>query len=108
MAQETEGSRGAGKPFVERISLWIGVLGSIITILLTVWNAQTKAAIDKREADLKTLEVGLKQRSTGVEESKERVERYKNQVEPENRDFDLPKTVRPTLRPYAPFHDRGG
>jgi hypothetical protein len=33
--------------------------------------------IDRREADLKSLELTLKERSTGVEESKERVERYK-------------------------------
>jgi len=77
MAPDTEGSRSPGRSITERLSLWIGVLGSVITILLTAWNTQTKNAIDKRGEELKVLEVKLKERSTGIEESKERVERYK-------------------------------
>lgn len=65
------------KSFYERISFWIGIVGTITTLILTIWNANTKMQIDQREADLKELEVKLQERSTGVEESKERVERYK-------------------------------
>lgn len=65
------------KSFYEKISFWIGIIGTVTTLVLTIWNANTKMEIDKREADLKSLEIMLKERSTGVEESKERVERYK-------------------------------
>ncbi len=65
------------KSFFEKISLWLGLLGTVVTIALTVWNAHTKSQIDQREEDLKTLEVQLKERATGVEELKERVDRYK-------------------------------
>jgi hypothetical protein len=64
-------------PVGERLGLWVGTAGSLVTILLTAWNAQTKNEIDRREKDLQALEVQLKQRSAQVEESKERVERYK-------------------------------
>lgn len=67
----------AKKPLFERLGAWIGTIGSLVTIILTVWNTQTKNEIDRREKDLRALEVQLKARSAGVEESKERVERYK-------------------------------
>lgn len=65
------------KSFGERLSFWIGVSGSLVTVVLTLWNAYTKQQIDMREEELKSLELTLKERSTGVEESKERVDRYK-------------------------------
>lgn len=65
------------KSFVERFGLWVGVVGAILTMLMTIWNGHTKNQIDQREEDLKQLEISLKSRSAGVEESKERVERYK-------------------------------
>jgi hypothetical protein len=61
----------------DRLSLWIGLAGSLVTVVLTLFNAHTKNQIDQREASLKEIELQLKQRSTGVEESKERVDRYK-------------------------------
>jgi hypothetical protein len=61
----------------ERLTLWTGIAGSLLTVVLTAWNAYTKTQIDKREAALRSLEFELKQRSTGVEESRERVDRYK-------------------------------
>jgi hypothetical protein len=70
-------SQKTGKSFFEKFSLWLGLLGSIITILLTIINANTKIQIDRREEDLKVLEMKLRERTTGIEESKERVERYK-------------------------------
>jgi len=77
MADANEPLVSKSKPLVERAGLWIGTLGSLITIVLTLVNAQTKNEIDKREENLKALEVQLKERTTGIEESKERVERYK-------------------------------
>lgn len=65
------------KSFYDNLSFWIGIIGTVTTLVLTVWNANTKMEIDRREAELKSLEIMLKERSTGVEESKERVERYK-------------------------------
>ncbi len=61
----------------DRLTRWIGIVGSLITVVLTGWNAYTKSQIDQREAALKQLELGLKERSAGLEESRERVERYK-------------------------------
>lgn len=65
------------KTLTELITLWVGVIGSVITITLTIWNTHTKSEIDKREESLKELEVKLKERTTGLEESRERVDRYK-------------------------------
>lgn len=61
----------------DRLTRWIGIVGSVITIVLTGWNAYTKSQIDQREASLRSLEVRLKERSAGLEESRERVDRYK-------------------------------
>jgi hypothetical protein len=71
--RKTEGK----KSFIEQITLWVGVVGTLVTISLTIWNAHTKSQIDQREEDLKALELKLKDRNVGVEESKERVDRYK-------------------------------
>jgi hypothetical protein len=68
---------GRKKPLSEQITMLAGVIGSVVTIALTVSNARTKAQIDAREEELKALEIQLKERSTGIEESKERVDRYK-------------------------------
>lgn len=77
METNFEISNGKGKTFYDKLSFWVGLIGSIVTITLTFWNTHTKSQIDKREEDLKTLEIKLKERTAGIEESKERVERYK-------------------------------
>jgi len=77
MADANEQSQSTSTSLAQRFGFWVGTIGSLITIVLTVWNTHTKNEIDRREADLKGLEVQLKQRATSVEESKERVERYK-------------------------------
>lgn len=68
-------------PFLTRLSTIVALAGSLITIVLTVWNAQTKQLIDQREVELQAqtaaLDAELRQRSTVIEESKERVDRYK-------------------------------
>jgi len=76
MAHEKE-SREDKTSFTERVTIWVGIIGSIVTILLTIWNAHTKSLIDEKEQYLKALEVSLKERVTKIEESKERVDRYK-------------------------------
>ncbi|MHA6248903.1 hypothetical protein ACXYMU_13250 [Pontibacter sp. CAU 1760] len=63
--------------FSAQLSFWVGIIGSLVTIVLTIWNTHTKSLIDKRESELQALEMKLKERTTGVEESKERVDRYK-------------------------------
>ena len=65
------------KSLIEQITLWVGIVGSVVTISLTFLNAHTKSQIDAREEELKGLEIKLKERTTGIEESKERVDRYK-------------------------------
>lgn len=54
----------------ERLTLWTGVIGTALTVVLTAWNAYTKTQIDD-------LELKLKERNAGLEESRERVDRYK-------------------------------
>lgn len=64
-------------PLADRITLWTGIVGTALTVVLTAWNAYTKTQIDQREASLRDLELKLKERSAGLEESRERVDRYK-------------------------------
>jgi hypothetical protein len=66
-----------GKTLGELITLWVGILGSLVTISLTIWNTRIQAEIGRREESLKELELRLKERTTGLEESRERVDRYK-------------------------------
>lgn len=66
---------GDKKSLSEQITLWVGVVGTVVTISLTIWNAHTKSQIDQREADLKELETALRARTINIEESKERVDR---------------------------------
>ncbi|ASU35859.1 hypothetical protein [Mucilaginibacter xinganensis] len=57
-------------PLTGNISVWLGIITSIITVALTIYTAYNKAKIDG-------LEDKLKERSTTIEESREKVERYK-------------------------------
>lgn len=69
------------RSWLDRIAAGVGVLGTIVTILLTIWNTHTKQQIEQLEANLSiqnaALDAEVRRRSTSVEESKERVERYK-------------------------------
>ena len=56
--------------FTNNVSVWLGVITSIITVALTIYTAYNKAKID-------SLEDKLKERSATVEESREKVDRYK-------------------------------
>ncbi|SDF63480.1 hypothetical protein SAMN05216464_12245 [Mucilaginibacter pineti] len=61
----------AAKPlFSNTLTVWIGIITSITTIVLTIYTTSNKVRLDQLETD-------FKDRSAKVEESKERVERYK-------------------------------
>jgi len=77
MSDTTGEGKSGSKRLLDRIGVFVGTIGSVVTIVLTLWNAQTKHEIDQRQEELQELELQLKARTTGVEESKERVERYK-------------------------------
>jgi hypothetical protein len=55
------------KAFTERLSLWVGILGSVITISLTIWNARVKNQIDNRAQDLEDLKARLEQSKAQIE-----------------------------------------
>jgi len=61
---------------VERITLWVGVISSLVTISLTAWNARTKTRIDEAEARLKLVEAEIKTKAEAREAFKEKVTRY--------------------------------
>ena len=52
----------------------IGVVGSVVTILLTLYNT---FVIETQQNSLKELEIKLQERATGLDESREHVDRYK-------------------------------
>ncbi|AYL97403.1 hypothetical protein [Mucilaginibacter celer] len=69
-AEEKTEEQAPAKPlFSNTVTVWIGIISSIITIILTVYTTSNKVRLDK-------LENSLNERSTEVEESKERVARY--------------------------------
>ena len=45
--------------WLQRATTVVGIAGSLVTIALTAWNAQTKQQIDQREADLKVQTLSL-------------------------------------------------
>ncbi|MEO3407166.1 hypothetical protein AAFN85_24830 [Mucilaginibacter sp. CAU 1740] len=67
--EKTEEQTPAKPVFSNTVTVWIGIISSIITIILTVYTTSNKVRLDK-------LENSLNERSTEVEESKERVARY--------------------------------
>jgi hypothetical protein len=62
------------------ITAWIGVVSSVITIVLTVFNTYTKVYIDAADQQLKEreqeLEAKFKERTAIIEESKEKTNHY--------------------------------
>jgi hypothetical protein len=62
--------QGNNPLFTNNVSVWLGIITSIITVALTIYTAYNKAKID-------SLEDKLKERSATVEESREKVDRYK-------------------------------
>lgn len=71
------GKAPEGSSAFKNISSWIGIAGTLVTILLTIYNSYTKASIDQKEEDLKALELNLQSRTADLEKSKADIERYK-------------------------------
>jgi|WetSurMetagenome_2_1015567.scaffolds.fasta_scaffold291102_1 hypothetical protein len=66
----SEINKKGNKSFSDHITLYVGIIGSLVTITLTILNAHTKNVIDD-------IEMKIKDRVTKIEESKEKVDRCK-------------------------------
>ncbi|OPY77669.1 MAG: hypothetical protein A4E65_02651 [Syntrophorhabdus sp. PtaU1.Bin153] len=60
----------------EKIGAWIGVISSVVTIGLTVYNATLNTRIQQTEIQLKQVESEIRKKSQELEERKERTARY--------------------------------
>lgn len=63
-----------------KITTWVGIVSSIVTIVLTAFNSYTKLQIDVadklRQERSQVLEEKIKERLASIEESKEKTSRY--------------------------------
>lgn len=59
-----------------RLELWVAILGTLVTILLTLFNAYTKSRIDETEQKLKEVDLSIRGRAQEVEETKQRIASY--------------------------------
>jgi hypothetical protein len=73
--KDSEISQGKQR-FIEKLSPWIAVIGSVITISLTLYNNDTKRKIDDAEVILKKVQADIAEKSNIREDLKERVARY--------------------------------
>lgn len=84
MADSTDKPRS----LIDNVAALVGIVGSVITIVLTVQNNETKREIDQQQQELQVrsqklqeaaqaLEAEIKRRTTTVEEAREKVDRYK-------------------------------
>jgi hypothetical protein len=68
------------QPAAGRVTVWVGIASSILTIALTLFNASTKGQSDAADLLLKQkrqkFEAKFQERATVVEEFKERTFRY--------------------------------
>lgn len=82
------GDTAEKKSVIDKLAAIIGIVGSAITVVLTLQNNQTKRQIDEAQQLLQersqrlqeaaqALEVEIKRRATTVEEAREKVDRYK-------------------------------
>ena len=69
-------SKKEKKSWVDHLITWVGIIGSIVTIILTLYNAQTKKQIDEAEARLKTVQAEVAAKAEQREAFKEKVSRY--------------------------------
>jgi hypothetical protein len=65
------------KSLSEKLAFWIGIVGSLVTIILTVINTYTKKRIDDIESSVKQHEVNIKQQAADLEVARSRLEAYK-------------------------------
>lgn len=66
----------AVKSVVDKITIWIGVISSVITISLTIVNTIIQNRIQDKDRELKNWEMRLKEDQKNLEASKEKVSRY--------------------------------
>ncbi|OPY64338.1 MAG: hypothetical protein A4E63_03567 [Syntrophorhabdus sp. PtaU1.Bin050] len=59
-----------------KLGAWIGVVSSIVTIGLTIYNAALNTRIQQTELQLKQVESEIRKKSQELEERKERTARY--------------------------------
>jgi hypothetical protein len=59
-----------------KLSIWIGIISSVVTIALTILNFNLNKEIQQTELKLKVLETELKQKSHELDVSREKTERY--------------------------------
>lgn len=64
------------KSLVERLTLWVGIIGSVITMTLTIYNYRTKTQIEEAEARLKVVQADVATKAEQREAFKEKVSRY--------------------------------
>lgn len=62
--------REGKKPLAEQITLWVGVIGTLVTITLTILNARTSSKLQEKQVELQNkqaevqrLEIDLKARA---------------------------------------------
>lgn len=59
-----------------KLGVWIGIISSIVTIGLTIYNAALNTRIQQTELQLKQVESEIRKKSQELEERKERTARY--------------------------------
>ena len=65
------------KSLSEKLAFWIGIIGSLVTITLTMINTYTKNRIEGIESSLKAHEVDIRQQATNLDKERSRLEAYK-------------------------------
>jgi predicted lactoylglutathione lyase len=64
------------KTIIEKLTAWIAGVGSLVTIILTLYNAGIKSEIDKSEIRMKDVQTDIAKKSNNREDLKEKVARY--------------------------------
>jgi hypothetical protein len=55
---------------------WIGVISSVVTIFLTVWNVHIQTGINKSEQDIKARETDIHNRAENLQEATAKIARF--------------------------------
>lgn len=59
-----------------KLSIWIGIISSVVTIALTILNYNLNKKISEAEIEISRIETELKQKSLELDASREKTERY--------------------------------
>ncbi|OPX95052.1 MAG: hypothetical protein A4E58_02338 [Syntrophorhabdus sp. PtaB.Bin006] len=59
-----------------KLGIWIGIVSSIVTIGLTIYNAVLNTRIQETDSKLRAMETEIKMKAQELEERKERTARY--------------------------------